>query len=182
MLVIMGKKVYLREFSKDNLTDPKYFSWLRDLDVVTNICRLEYLLPLQFEEVENYVYSLLESNTDCFFAIYYKENDEFIGTLRIGHIVWRTGIGDIGILIGNKDYWGKGLSKDSIRAACTYAFNDLSLRKLTAGTPVINIPMCKCFERIGFKQEGQIREQSLINGKYVDHILFGLFRNEFVEK
>ena len=181
MLELQGDKVILREFTKDNLNDPQYFSWLRDPEVVTTLYRVEYLLTLQFSEVENYVNNLLNSKNDCFFAIYYKKNNKFIGTQRIGHIDWRTGRADLGILIGNKKYWRKGIAKDSIRTASVYAFKKLSLRKLTAGTPKNNIAMCKCFEALDFKQEGILREQLLIDGEYVDHVLYGILRREFFE-
>lgn len=181
MLQLEGETIVLREFTEMNLNDPKYFRWLRDLEVVTPIYRLEYLMPIQFNEVEKYVRMLFSSKNDCFFAVYQKDTDEFIGTQRIGHIDWRTGIGDIGILIGDKNSWGKGFATQTISVACKYAFSVLSLRKLTGGAPETNVAMCKCFERLGFRQEGRLSEQLLINGEYCDHILFGLLKNHYKE-
>ena len=181
MLELKGEKMFLREFTKADLKDPKYFGWLRDLEVVSTIYRLEYLMPMEFDEVKKYVIALLKSKNDCYFAIHYKENGEFIGTQRIGHINWRAGIGDIGIMIGNKNYWGRGIAKDSVKVACGYAFKNLSLRKLTGGTPATNIAMCRCFESVGFKEEGRLRKQLLIDGEYVDHILYGILKEEFIK-
>jgi RimJ/RimL family protein N-acetyltransferase len=178
-LRLEGDKVYLQQFSMENLYDPRYYKWLRDLDVVATIYRMEYMLPMEFSEVEKYVKTLLKSKDDGFFAIYLKENDEFIGTQRVGHIDWRVGTGDIGIVIGNKDYWGRGLAKDSTRTICRYALKSLSLRRLTGGTPATNVAMHKCFESLGFKLEGQLRKQLLLNGEYVDHNLYGLFPEDF---
>jgi [ribosomal protein S5]-alanine N-acetyltransferase len=181
MLQLEGESIVLREFTETNLNDPKYFGWLRDLEVVTPIYRLEYLMPIQFQEVEKYVHLLFSSKNDCFFAVYRKDTDEFIGTQRIGHIDWRTGIGDIGILIGDKKSWGKGFATQAVGVACKYAFSVLSLRKLTGGTPETNVAMCKCFEHIGFQQEGRLRKQLLINGEYYDHIFFGLLKDYYRE-
>ena len=179
MLTLTGKQIYLCEFTEENLQDERYFLWLRELDVVTMIYRLEYLMPLQRSEVEKYVRAVFASNSDCLFAIYHTETQEFIGTLKIGHIDWRTGTGDIGLLIGEKKYWGRRIAQEVVSLACKYAFNVLSLRKLTAGTPAVNIAMCKCFEKIGFQREAQLRKSLLIGGEFVDHILFGLFKEEF---
>jgi len=52
------------------------------------------------------------------------------------------------------------------------------LRKLTGGTPEINTAMCRCFEKVGFMQEGIKRKELLINGKFVDHVLYGLLKEE----
>lgn len=179
MLQIEGEKIILKEFTKDNLYDEKYFSWLRDPEIVSQLYRIEYLLPISFVEVEKYVESVWDSKNDCFFAVYLKENNEFIGTQKIGHINWRSGIGDVGIMIGAKSHQGKGLSKDILNTAMGYAFNYLCLRKLTGGTSQNNLAMQKCFEGLGFKKEGTLRLQLLINGKYRDHLLYGILKDEF---
>jgi|ERR1041385_3378848 RimJ/RimL family protein N-acetyltransferase len=182
MLRLDGEKIYLQEFAPENLADGRYHAWLRDLDVVRGIYRLEYLMPIQYSEIEEYANNLMQSETDCFFAIYAKATDDFIGTLRIGHIDWRVGRGDIGILIGDKNYWGRGIATDAVNVACRYAFKELSLRRLTGGTISTNEAMCRCFERAGFKQEGRLREHLLVGGVLVDHVLFGLLKDEFIKR
>jgi len=178
MLELTGRKVLLREFSKTHLEDPLYFGWLRDPEVMIPIYRLEYLMPMSIDAVRAYVESLWSSGRDCFFAIHDKASGQFIGTQRIGHIDWRTGVGDIGVLIGDRGSWGKGYATDAVATACAYAFTTLSLRRLTAGTPASNQAMCRCFARLGFKEEGRLRGQLLIRGKYEDHVLFGLLAEE----
>ncbi len=174
-----GKSVVLKEFTEQHLQDPRYLAWLRDFDIVIPIYRLEYLMPLQFAEIEQYARTMMSSKNDCFFAIHHKDSNEFIGTLRIGHINWRSGVADIGIIIGEKKYWGKGLAAEAVTTACEYAFTTLSLFKLTGGTPGSNTAMCKCFSKAGFVQEGRLRKQLLINGDHIDHVLFGLLKEDF---
>lgn len=178
MLEIFGKLVILREFTDEHLNDPKYFCWLRDVETITWIYRLEYLLPLSFSTIKEYVDNLRSSGNDCFFAIHESVSDEFIGTQRIGHVDWRTGTADMGILIGDSERRGSGYASDALRVAIGYAFKSLSLRRLTGGTPESNTAMCKCFERVGFKQEGRLRDHLLISGQFVDHLLYGLLKKE----
>lgn len=179
MLQLSGTNIVLREFSDANLHDKNYFAWLRDLEVMGPINRLEYLLPIKFDEVVKYVENVRSSPHDAFFAIYSKAEDEFIGTLRLSEIDWRAGIANVGILIGDKSYWGKGISKDVISVATEYAFTTLGLRRLVASCLSTNVAMSKCFERLGYKLEGVQRGQSFIGGEYIDRDLFGLFRDEF---
>lgn len=178
MLELTGEKVVLREFSKENLYDKRYQQWLRDLDVVTSIYRMEYLMPLDFSTIEKYVVDMLASDKDAFFAIYHRSSQMFIGTFRIGHINWRSGVGDVGIMIGDKEFWGQGLGKETLKLGIQYAFKTLSLRKLTGGTPRSNKSMCSCFEKAGFLQEGIKRKELLIAGNYDDHMLYGLLKEE----
>lgn len=181
-LRIPGERIYLQEFSEENLLDPRYHGWLRDLEVVRNIYRVEYLMPLQFAEVETYVRSLMASDRDCYFALYEASEDAYIGTVKVGHIDWRAGLADIGIIIGESRFRGRGLAVDAVRTACSYAFNELSLRKMTGGTASTNAAMCRCFERVGFVEEGRLRKQLLISGEYCDHVLYGLLKEEFKAK
>jgi RimJ/RimL family protein N-acetyltransferase len=178
MLTIIGERVILREFTKENLFDKDYFQWLRDLEVINELYKIEYLLSIDFEIIENYVLNLIKSNNDCFFAVYSKDSNKFIGTVKLGHIDWRASHCDIGIMIGNKDFRGIGLSKEIVKLAAIYAFEKLSIRKITAGTSQKNIAMQKCFEGLGFSKDGQLRKHLLIDNEYCDHLLYSLFKSE----
>lgn len=182
MLELNGEKVTLREFTREHLDDPRYFQWLRDPQVVLPIYRMEYLLPLSPDTVRQYVESLWKSGRDCFFGVHENASGRFIGTQRIGHIDWRSGIADLGILLGDRSAWGKGYAKDAMAVACRYAFGMLSLRRLSGGTPASSTAMTRCFLRLGFREEGRLRQQLLIGGDYEDHILFGLLKEEFTER
>jgi len=179
-LELFGSKIILREFSEEHLHDKSYLSWLRDLEVLKTINRIEYLLPMSFDKVVAYVNKLWSSPTDAFFAIIIKDKDQFVGTLRLANIDWRLKSAEVGIMIGDRSVWNKGLAKDAVTACCRYAFEDLGLRRLVAGTPEPNIAMRRCFERLGFKEEGRLRQHVPLGARMVDRILYGLFPEEFL--
>jgi len=177
-LEVSGLNVILREFSRDNLQDPSYLSWLRDMNNMELIDRIEYLKPINFEVVQSYVEGLWASETDAFFAIYERDKDLFIGTARLLAIDWRVRSAEIGIMIGHPDARGKGHAKDTISALCQYAFKTLSLQRLGAITADSNVPMKKCFLRLGFREEGRLRNHMLYHGELEDRLLFGLLTGE----
>lgn len=181
MLRFYGERIYLQEITEVPADDSAYYRWIRDPDVIKTV-RFEYLMPTPLAEIKEYVADLIQSSTDCYFAIHDRETEDFIGTLRVGHINWKSSIADIGIMIGDKNSWGKGIAKDAVATACDYAFTHLSLRKLTGGTAATNVAMCRCFERVGFQREARLRGNLLMSGEYVDHILFGLFKSEFYQE
>lgn len=182
MLKIDGKNIYLQEFTEANLEDPRYFDWLRDLKILPFIGRMEYFFPTQMYEIRSYVENLISNKEDCFLAIYHKASAEFIGTAKIGHVNWRVGAADLGIMIGDVNYRNKGLSVDVVSTAANYAYSYLCLRKLTGGTSSLNIAMQRCFENVGFIQEGCLRKQLLMSGDYCDHVLYGMFKEEYYIK
>jgi RimJ/RimL family protein N-acetyltransferase len=174
-----GKQVSIREFTEKEMGTDSYYEWLRDYSVVRNIYRMEYLKPLSRDMIHDYLKKVLSSPDDSMFAIYTLAEDKFIGTLKIGHIDWRSGVCDLGIMIGDPESRGKGYSKEAVILGCDYAFRVLSLRKITGGAYSDNVPMLKTFLNSGFVEEGRKRKELLVEGQYLDHILFGLFKEEF---
>lgn len=176
--------VFLREFQpytsqqQDEEFD-KYVEWLRDLRTVKYIGRKEYFLSSDKNEIFEYVKQLAKSPNDSFFKIMY--NDNFIGTFKVGHINWETRTADMGIMIGDANYRGKGMSERVMQVGLYYAFNNLGLWKVTGGLLSGNIAMQKCFEKCGFKQEGCIRNYMFVGNTLEDHLLYGLLREEFME-
>lgn len=182
MLKIESYKVYLVPFEERHLNDPAYFEWLTDYEVMRFIGREEYLKPIRFERVKEYVEALWKSKYCSFFAIHLKD-DTFIGTLKLNFIDDAgcvTQSADIGIMIGHRVSWGKGLATDALTTICKYAFDKLGVRKLTAGTNASNIGMIKAFKKLGFVEEGRLRKKLLVEGTYHDHILLGCFKEELI--
>jgi RimJ/RimL family protein N-acetyltransferase len=179
MFKLQGEISYLIPFDEKHLNDVNYLIWLRDYEVIKFINRLDYICPVDFDSVKEYCNTVIKSKNDIFLAIYYKKKDKFIGTIRVNNINWHTRIADIGILIGDKDYWGKGVAKDSIYSISKYLFEILGIRKLTAGLMDINPAMQKVFEKLGFQEEGVMRKADRFEGEYIDHIYMGCFKEEF---
>jgi RimJ/RimL family protein N-acetyltransferase len=80
----------------------------------------------------------------------------------------------MGLLIGERAYWGRGIATEVISLVARYAFDELRLHKVTAGCYSINRAAIKAFEKAGFVREGLRRKQYECNGEYVDHVLLGL--------
>lgn len=175
-----GKKVILVPFGDEHLHSPDYLEWLRDYDVVKWINRPEYLRPVSFAEVNRYVQSVWTSESDIFLAVVGKDDDQFVGTVRASQINRVNQTADLGVMIGNRQYWGQGLATDALSLLSTFLFERLSIRRLTAGLLEPNVAVLRVFEKLGFQQEGVFREHDRFEDAFVDHIYLGCFRHEFV--
>lgn len=179
MFRLQGKQVWLQPFTVAHIDAPAYYAWLTDYEVIKTINRADYLTPVRIEEVRRYCEAVMASPKDIFFAIHLASDDRFVGTLRVGGLNWRAGTADIGILVGDRTVWGRGVATDAIRIVGNYLFNSLGLRKLTAGLMAVNPSMLKVFARLGFREEGVLRQQDRYEGGYCDHIYLGCFKDEF---
>lgn len=160
----------LKYFGNNELYSAKYLDWMNDTDIVTTIGRFEYLLPVTQIDLVNYVNNI-DRTKSMFLAIF--KNDDFIGTLKVYEINQLTKSAGIGIAIGDKNYWGKGVASDVISLVKKYLFDVLGLRRLYAGYYESNIGMEKAFFNNDFEVEGILREHIFTNGKFVNHKLVG---------
>ena len=146
------KKVTLIDFNINNINS-EYLSWLNDVEV-TQYSELRHT-EQDFNTASCYIKRLYESNNKMLSIII--STGKHIGniTLRFDNYNFNVAIS---ILIGNKDYWGKGYAKEAINAVLDWLRKDTNMIYITAGTKKFNIPMVKVFKSLGFELDrvGQI--------------------------
>lgn len=180
-MLMQGQHIHVVRFERRHLDDPAYYGWLRDMNVVRYIGRDELLAGIPFSEVEDYAEQLWANEHCWFLAVYHSKTETFIGTAKINFFTERgrrNGVADIGIMLGERSFWGQGLASDVLRTVSRYAFEELGARKLSAGAMSPNVAVVRAFLRIGYVEEGRLREQLKDGDTYCDHVLLGCFRNE----
>ena len=122
----------------------------------------------------------LASASDLRLAIVEKSSDKHIGNIALSNLNWIDRVAELQTVIGDKDFWGKGCGTESKSLIIGYAFNQLGLRKIDSVHVTDNVASIKGNQRLGFQQEGVLRNEVLVDGEYRDVIRLGLFREEFV--
>lgn len=82
------------------------------------------------------------------------------------------------IVIGEKNFRGKGVGREAMDFIINYGFNKLKLHKILLEVHADNIPAVKLYESSGFQQEGRLIENVFSDGKYKDEIIMSLRNNE----
>ena len=168
---LIGTRLRLREVRLSDVNG-SYLEWMNDAEV------LKYtesrFQAHSKEHLCDYV-TRINANPDFVFrAITLEETGRHIGNIKLGPIDWNHRFGDIGIIIGAKDCWGKNYAGESIRLFADHAFRALKMHKLTAGCYAINEAGIKAFIKAGFFLEGRRNSQYLCEGRYVDLVYLGL--------
>ena len=112
------------------------------------------------------------------FAICDKVNDVHIGNIKLDNFDWVNRTCELGLLLGDRTYWGKGIGTEVMRLTLAYAFNQLNLRKVLLAVYANNPAAIKLYEKVGFKNEGCLRSQIFVKGEYIDKHYMGIFSNE----
>ncbi len=167
---ILGKRIYLRPFQ---LTDASsaYVRWLKDPE----ICRYLESRPrrVTLSNARAYAQKVLADANTYFFAIVIRDEEEHIGNIKLGPINTHHRLGNIGILIGERQHWGQGYATEAINLLTTFAFKKLRLHKVAAGAYGPNVGSVKAFMHAGYSQEGVRPRHHRIGNKWVDEILLG---------
>lgn len=174
-LRIEGERIYLRPVGELDAT-VEYVGWLNDPEV-NQFLESRFTVHTK-ANLQEYIRKQSADPNTLFLAIVLKETGEHIGNIKLGPMDWHHGIGDIGIMIGDKKSWGKGFATEAIQLLEHYAFEVLHLHKLTASAYEPNRGSTKAFLKAGFFEEGKRKEQVLFQGKYIDVVLLGKLKLE----
>lgn len=170
---IEGERVYLRAVTLADV-NPTYLGWMHDPQVTQYLESRFY--PHTLDSLSEFVSTMQYSRDNVFLAIVLKDTERHIGNIKLGPINWIHRFAEVGLLIGEKDTWGKGYASEAIQILTHYAFHKLNLHRLTAGCYAQNMGSARAFLKAGWQQEGLRPQHFFSDGEYVDEILLGITR------
>ena len=176
---LRGKRIYLRPMRKRDI-NKKYLSWLNDAEV-TKYMETRFRKP-SFKDLENFYKRLKNSKNNAMFTIVTRLKDEHIGNIKLGNIDGNHRYADLGIMIGEKKYRGKGYGQEACRLLLKYAFEVLNLNKVILGVYANHKQAIRGYQKVGFKVEGRIKKLLNFEGKYADEIVMGILKQEFLSE
>ena len=171
-----GSLVLLRPLERADLNE-QYLGWLNDPEVTRYTETGTF--PTTAEDLENFYRSVTGSKNDVIFAIVDKKSGRHVGNVKLGPIHWLHRSAILGILIGEKEFWGKGIGLEATRLVVEYGFNRLNLHRIELGVFAEHKAAVRCYEKAGFKIEGHMRQDLFHDGEYKDRIWMGLLRSEY---
>jgi ribosomal-protein-alanine N-acetyltransferase len=173
---LRGVKVYLRPLERADLNET-YLGWLNDQEVTRYLETGTF--PTTYEDLENFYQRVTGSTSDAIFAIADKKSHKHIGNVKLGPIHWVHRRAMLGIMIGDKTFWGKGIGEETTRLIVEYGFARLNLHRITLGVFEEHESAIRCYQNVGFKVEGCLREHLFQDGQYKNHLWMGLLRSEY---
>ena len=151
--MIIGNSIRLRE---KRLADaPNDYTWQTDPE----LARLDAVpqLTMAFSRyMSNYT-----SELRCLSSIRYPFAVEVLDGKHIGNCVYygvdeTKGEAELGIMIGNRDYWDKGYGTDAVTTMVSYIFLQTNLNRIYLKTLDWNTRAQKCFQKCGFTPYGHM--------------------------
>ncbi len=168
---MIGTKCYLSPI--DVADAPKYTAWFNDLEVSRNLTSCSWALN-ESTEAEKLPEIAKEHN----YAIVETEGNTLIGNVGLHDVEHLHRHCELGIFIGNKDYWGKGYGEEAIRLMAGYAFDYLNMRNIMLRVFDFNTRAIACYRKVGFQEIGRRRKALELEGEIHDVVLMDLLAED----
>ena len=118
---------------------------------------------------------------DLLLGVEVQADDKLIGLVRLHGAEPELGIAELDIYLGEKNYWGKGYATDTVRTVCRYGFDKMRLHKITLTVVTENEAAWRAYRKVGFVQEGRLREVFRRDGRWYDQYTMGLLAGELTD-
>ena len=174
--MIVGKKCYLTDVDSESnealrawRNNPEIRQYFREHREITK--------SMQKDWYEKRVHN---NPNQYDFEIHDIETKKLIGHCGLYYVNWVSRMAEFSIYVGDMDYRGKGIGSDALRTLISYGFNQRNLNKIWCEVYSNNAAL-EIYRKIGFVDEGVLRQNHFKDGKYVDSHVLSMLRDEWLE-
>ncbi len=171
--MLRGKKTRLRAVEREDI--PLFLRWFNDPEIRQY---LSMYMPVSADEEERWFERQMDRQDARILAIETVEGVH-IGNIGLHDLDWKNRNAQLGVVIGEKAYWGLGYGTDAIKALLRFAFDEMNLHRVQLRVFDFNERAIRCYRRCGFREEGRLRQELYRDGAYHDVLLMGILREEF---
>ncbi|MFD1019652.1 GNAT family N-acetyltransferase [Thalassobacillus hwangdonensis] len=177
MEILELPKIVLRKLRLEDAEDR--YRWCLDKEVTKHLNMPDTDPPFSMEETQNWISMCINRTNGYEQKAIGTEDGKHIGWVDLKNIDHLNKHAELGIAIGDKSYWGKGYGLSAMKEMLRWGFNELGLNKIWLRVEVDNVRAIKSYKRIGYVEEGILRQDRLRNGLYVDRMRMSILKDEF---
>lgn len=177
--MIEGTRVRLRAPERSDI--PQFVNWLNDPEVIAGLL---LSLPLSTADEENWFDNMLKRPLEEHpLVIEFQDGGGWftVGNCGFHNIDWRSRSAEVGIFIGEKAHWDRGIGTEAMKLLLIHGFQTLNLNRIALEVFDNNPRAIHCYEKAGFVHEGRKRQAMYKNGQYVDVIFMSVIRSDWNE-
>lgn len=126
------------------------------------------------DSLQAYVARLNASGDSLLLGMFERHGHRHIGNIKLGSIDRRHERASLGLMIGDRDAWGRGFGTEAVRAVCSYAISALGLKKIVAGIYDGNAASQRLFEQAGFQEDARLSRHAVFEGRRIDVLQMAL--------
>jgi [ribosomal protein S5]-alanine N-acetyltransferase len=147
MKTFTGARIFLRPMRENDATET-YAAWLCDPEVNQYLSTKNATL----EELRWYITKKNTQEDTELYGIFLRNGQKHIGTVKLEPIDFSTKKATIGIMIGDKQEWGKGFAGEAMQLLIDYCCTQLGMNEVVLGVLGQNTSAIRAYEKLGFKE------------------------------
>jgi RimJ/RimL family protein N-acetyltransferase len=151
-------------------------TWVNRPEVVGNLAAFSGA-PLTREQELDWIRRTLASK-DRVWSVVATDDGRYLGQVGIHQIHARSRVGRLGVVIASRAEMGKGFGSAAVRAVLDRAFGELGLHKLWLMVFRSNDRGQRLYRRLGFVEEGILREEYFHEGGWHDMVRMSMLAQE----
>lgn len=175
MLELYTDRLKIRSLQRDDWQD--FLSIHRDPELNRFVRQPESVALLNDKFQQRLAPWIYESGDWLTLVIETIASGEFIGFTGLHLVDLELGQVEVGYMLATKGQ-GKGYATESLQAVIDWACISLDVHKFIGCCAVQNLASAKVLEKCGFVHEGTLRDNFLLDGRWIDDRYYGLIASE----
>lgn len=151
---------------------------LFDQDMELSVLDCRPPVPARLERAEEFVEQRHEDQRDVA-RLAIEVDQQYIGHCSLSGLRQPHGDLELGILIGDREYWSRGYGREVVRVLLSYGFQALGARRIALTTHEDNPRAIRCYAACGFVEEGRPRQAFWTGRRYADLVEMSILRDEW---
>ncbi len=177
MSQIYGERIRLRAPERNDI--PMFVRWFNDAEVTAG---LSLFLPMSLAQEEQWFENMLKlPAVEHPMVMEVQQGDDWLAIGNVGLMAFDNVAhsAELGIVIGEKDYWDQGYGSETIKVLLKHGFETLNLHRIFLRVSSFNERAIHAYEKIGFVHEGRLRQATYYQGAYHDLLMMSVLRHEW---
>jgi RimJ/RimL family protein N-acetyltransferase len=173
--VLEGKLVRLRPL--DTGDSERCWRWMNDPEVTLY---LNQGYPVSRAEQAAWIEkAALSTPPELTLAVDTLLEQRHIGTVSLENGDFANRSIELGIAIGDKEYWSRGYGTDAVQTLLRFAFDEMNLNRVWLDVHEDNSRAIACYRKCGFIEEARLREHRFKLGRYRDTLIMAVLLDDF---
>ena len=171
--MLQGERVLLRPPKREDT--PVIHEYWSDLEMQSRASN-RAPRPRTVEDTQTLLDDLEKRDDHVRFVI--EVDGEIVGDCSLHDIDFHNRACEVGISLG-RPHWGQGYGQDALRSLVDYAFRHYNMHRVALEVLADDPRAVGCYRKVGFVEEGRLRQRDWRDGEYHDVLVMGILDTEW---